>query len=346
MQNESHTCAGEGVDPFLELDGLRALAGEGEIDLATLRAIRLGAALCELRERGTRDFVALEAEILSDLCVLRHQRNDRAGACGLARACLELAPQHALARENLALIEAQPGSPAEDRTEDPLASLLNPWVRQALDLAQREEGLSGKDVIEVGGAVPEEHARATGASSWSGFYLGAERKCAPGYEIRDADARKLPWPDQSFDVAFSSCAFEHIQELPRALKEIARVLRPGGALILSVPLYMRAWTFFDELVGHCRRYEPADLEQLLAAHGFVLAESAAYGMQPSSTTLLKLGMWWLERFPVHAMNVYNRVVMPLALAFQKRLEFAPGLVRDPRVDEVVLVCRRSAGIER
>ncbi len=233
MQNESHTCAGEGVDPFLELDGLRALAGEGEIDLATLRAIRLGAALCELRERGTRDFVALEAEILSDLCVLRHQRNDRAGACGLARACLELAPQHALARENLALIEAQPGSPAEDRTEDPLASLLNPWVRQALDLAQREEGLSGKDVIEVGGAVPEEHARATGASSWSGFYLGAERKCAPGYEIRDADARAIPWPDQSFDLAFSSCAFEHIQELPRALKEIARVLRPGGVLVTS-----------------------------------------------------------------------------------------------------------------
>ena len=160
------------------------------------------------------------------------------------------------------------------------------------------------------------------------------------------DVTALPFRDRAFDLVCAFDIVEHVAEDRRALAEIARVLRPDGALILSVPLYMRAWTFFDELVGHCRRYEPADLEQLLAAHGFVLAESAAYGMQPSSTTLLKLGMWWLERFPVHAMNVYNRVVMPLALAFQKRLEFAPGLVRDPRVDEVVLVCRRSAGIER
>jgi len=169
---------------------------------------------------------------------------------------------------------------------------------------------------------------------------------ARGGNATRADIAALPYRDAAFDLVCAFDIVEHVAEDRRALAEIARVLRPGGALILSVPLYMRAWTFFDELVGHCRRYEPADLEQLLAAHGFVLAESAAYGMQPSSTTLLKLGMWWLERFPVHAMNVYNRVVMPLALAFQKRLEFAPGLVRDPRVDEVVLVCRRSAGIER
>jgi len=223
----------QGVDPFLELDDLRAQAGEGEIDLATARAIRLGAALHELRRGGLQDFAALEAEVLSDLCVLRHQRGDSSGACGLARACLELAPQHALARENLAAIEALPRMPAEDRSADPLASLLNPWVRHALDLAQREEGLAGKDVIEVGGAVPEADARATRASSWSGFYLGAEAQKAPGYEIRNADARAIPWPDQSFDLAFSSCAFEHIQELPRALREIARVLRPGGVLVTS-----------------------------------------------------------------------------------------------------------------
>jgi SAM-dependent methyltransferase len=156
-----------------------------------------------------------------------------------------------------------------------------------------------------------------------------------------ADIAALPYRDACFDLVCAFDIVEHVTEDTRALTEIARVLRPGGAFVLSVPLYMRAWTFFDDLVGHCRRYEPAQLETSLAAHGFVLAESAAYGMQPSSTALLKLGMWWLERFPVHAMNVYNRIVMPLALTFQKRLEFAPGLVRDPRVDEVVLLCRRS-----
>lgn len=233
MQNQADTCADEGVDPFLELESVRALAGCGEIDLATLRAIRLGSALSDLRSQGLQELVPLEAEVLSDLSTLRYERADLAGARALARASLELAPGHAVARENLAALDAQPVLPVEDRSQDPLPSQLNPWVRQALELAQREEGLAGKDVIEVGGAVPEEHARATGAASWSGFYLGAAPRQAPGYEIRNADARAIPWPDKSFDLAFSSCAFEHIGNLPVALKEIARVLRPGGVLVTS-----------------------------------------------------------------------------------------------------------------
>jgi SAM-dependent methyltransferase len=233
MQNEANTCADQGVDPFLELESVRALAGSGDLDLATLRAIRLGSALQDLRQQGLQDLLPLEAEVLSDLSTLRYERADLAGARALARACLELVPDHAVARENLVALEVQPTAVAEDRSQDPLPSKLNPWVRQALDMAQREEGLAGKDVIEVGGAVPEEHARATGASSWSGFYLGAAPKQAPGYEIRNADARAIPWPDRSFDLAFSSCAFEHIGNLPVALKEIARVLRPGGVLVTS-----------------------------------------------------------------------------------------------------------------
>jgi SAM-dependent methyltransferase len=232
------------VDPFLELVELRALAAEGELELASVRAIRLGAALELVRGSAPAELRFVEAELLSDLCVLRHRRGDREGAKGLARACLALAPQHALAHENLAALEALPALPAEDRSQDPDPDQLNPWVRQALDLAQREEGLAGKDVIEVGGAVPEAQARATGAASWSGFYLGAQARSAPGYEIRDADARAIPWPDQSFDLAFSSCAFEHIRDLPLALREIARVLRPGGALVTS---YAPIWSC---AVGH------------------------------------------------------------------------------------------------
>ena len=244
MQNETQMCADQGVDPFLELDSVRALAGSGEIELATLRAIRLGSALADLRQTGMQELLPLEAEVLSDLSTLRYERADLRGARALASACLELAPGHEVARENLLALAQQPILPAEDRSQDPLASKLNPWVRQALDMGQREEGFAGKDVIEVGGAVPEEHVRATGAASWSGFYLGAQPKSAPGYEIRNADARAIPWPDQSFDLAFSSCAFEHIRDLPVALAEIARVLRPGGVLVTS---YAPIWSC---AVGH------------------------------------------------------------------------------------------------
>ena len=153
----------------------------------------------------------------------------------------------------------------------------------------------------------------------------------------------LPYADETFDLVCAFDIVEHVADDGRALGEVARVVRPGGSVVLSVPLYMRAWTLFDDLVGHCRRYEPGDLRPLLATHGLVLDESAAYGLQPRSKRLLELGVWWLEHHNTHAMNLYNRLFMPLALLFQKRLRFAPGLVDDPRIDEVVLVCRRRRG---
>jgi len=151
----------------------------------------------------------------------------------------------------------------------------------------------------------------------------------------------LPFADATFDLVCAFDIVEHVSDDGRALSEIARVAKPGAAIVLSVPLYMRAWTFFDDLVGHRRRYEPETLGALLATHGIALERSAAYGMQPRNTWLLHLGMWWLEHHREHAMMIYDRIIMPLALRAQRPLALEPGLPADPRVDEVVLVCRRS-----
>ena len=51
-----------------------------------------------------------------------------------------------------------------------------------------------------------------------------------GASFRRADARALPFADQSFDAIFSVATFEHIRELPRALEEMCRVLVPGGVV--------------------------------------------------------------------------------------------------------------------
>ena len=49
-------------------------------------------------------------------------------------------------------------------------------------------------------------------------------------------------------------------------------------------------------------------------------------MQPKSSWLLDLGIWWMQRDRERAMWWYNRVFMPLGLRFQKRLNFSPGLI--------------------
>lgn len=210
---------------------------------------------------------------------------------------------------------------------------FNTWAL----LSRLADGARGR--LEVGAGMrprlPIHGSHFIDLSPFATRALGARGGLAATGEIG-----ALPYADAAFDLACAFDIIEHVADDAGALGEITRVVRPGGTVVLSVPLYMRAWTCFDELVGHTRRYEPAELQTLLAVHGLVLTESAAYGMQPRSELLLRLGVWWLQHHKTHAMNLYNRIFLPLALLFERPLRFSPGLVTDPRVDEVVLVCRR------
>ena len=59
----------------------------------------------------------------------------------------------------------------------------------------------------------------------------------PGDRIRRASALSLPWPDASFDYVYSIGCLHHTGDLPKAVDEVYRVLRPGGRAI--VMLYHR-----------------------------------------------------------------------------------------------------------
>ena len=58
----------------------------------------------------------------------------------------------------------------------------------------------------------------------------AKARCAnqPWTEYRQADATNLPYPDDSFDVAVSTQVYEYVADIPAALAELYRVMRPGG----------------------------------------------------------------------------------------------------------------------
>ncbi len=151
----------------------------------------------------------------------------------------------------------------------------------------------------------------------------------------------LPFADGTFDLVCALDIVEHVDDEDGAFRELSRVARPGAAFLLSVPLHPERWTAFDDFVGHRRRYEPGRLLQKLADRGFSVRNSAAYGMQPKSPRLLDLAMWGLTHRHERAMWWYNRVVMPLALRFQKKLVVAPGMIETDRVDEILLVCGRE-----
>ena len=150
----------------------------------------------------------------------------------------------------------------------------------------------------------------------------------------------LPGDAEVYDFVCALDIVEHVEDDAAALREIARVLRPGGRLLLSAPLHPDRWTAFDEIVGHSRRYEPAVLRERLAAHGFVVESSAVYGMQPRSSRLVDFGMRCLRHRRERAMWYYSHVLMPLGLFFQMRLQFEKGFTVAAEADEVLLVCKK------
>jgi arsenite methyltransferase len=68
----------------------------------------------------------------------------------------------------------------------------------------------------------------------------------PQAEVRIGDATALSFPDDSFDAAVSTQVYEYVADMPRALSELHRVLRPGGrALILDTDWRSIVWHATD-----------------------------------------------------------------------------------------------------
>jgi SAM-dependent methyltransferase len=151
----------------------------------------------------------------------------------------------------------------------------------------------------------------------------------------------LPFPDGAFDLVCALDIIEHVDDDDRALAELSRVAAPGAALLLSLPLHPSRWSAFDDFVGHRRRYEPERLTAKLGAQGLSVERSAVYGMRPRSSRLVEFGMWWLTHEREKAMWWYNRVMMPLAVRFEKKLAVLPGLIDTAQIDEILLVCRKQ-----
>jgi SAM-dependent methyltransferase len=86
------------------------------------------------------------------------------------------------------------------------------------------------------------------------------------------DAFHLPFRDASFDRVICSEVMEHVHDYGAAAKELARVVRPGGSVAVTVPtatseaLYLRLGDdYFESPGGHIRIFRPRDLASTLRA---------------------------------------------------------------------------------
>jgi SAM-dependent methyltransferase len=109
-----------------------------------------------------------------------------------------------------------------------------------------------------------------------------------------ADATRLPFPDDAFDAVIAAEILEHIPDDTAAFAEIARVLRPGGTVAVTVPAWLPervCWALSREYHevpgGHVRIFTRAELSAKLTAAGLLPADSHhAHGLHSA--------YWWLK----------------------------------------------------
>jgi trans-aconitate methyltransferase len=129
------------------------------------------------------------------------------------------------------------------------ASLIRKQIFDSIALRGDEKVLDvgcGSGILLNGAAMRLTTGKATGIDIWAPHSGGGNlallwknakaEGVADKIEFREADARKMPFEDASFDVVMSSGALHHIShsfdDHERAVREMVRVLKPGGKIII------------------------------------------------------------------------------------------------------------------
>jgi arsenite methyltransferase len=111
-------------------------------------------------------------------------------------------------------------------------------VLKALELRQGERVLdigSGPGLLAYDIAASVGPAgRVCGIDISEDMLTMSRRRCTdqPWIEFQRADATKLPYPHDSFDAAVSAQVYEYVADVPIALAELHRVVRPGGRVVV------------------------------------------------------------------------------------------------------------------
>ena len=145
-------------------------------------------------------------------------------------------------------------------------------------------------------------------------------------KVKQGAAETLPYEDASFDLVTGLDVVEHLDDDLSGLREMRRVLRPGGRALLFVPAFMFLWGVQDDISHHRRRYKLRELKQRVTDAGLSI-ERATYAnisfflpiligrflmrvtrIRPSSENNITIGAvngllgrilgaegWWLQR---------------------------------------------------
>lgn len=97
-----------------------------------------------------------------------------------------------------------------------------------------------------------------------------------GMSVSCTSLSELPFRNDNFDMVFCLDVLEHIPHEKPALRELIRVVRPGGILVFTVPALSMLWGNHDILNNHYRRYNFGELQKLLTELNLAIERSTYF----------------------------------------------------------------------
>lgn len=125
------------------------------------------------------------------------------------------------------------------------------------------------------GAAGGGNTRVLAGHGWQAAALeygveGAQVASERGLPVLRGDATRLPVDEGALDLVVAFDVLEHILDHDGAVREVHRVLRPGGTFLVAVPADPRLWSEHDVAVDHVRRYTRPTLTGVLERGGFTV----------------------------------------------------------------------------
>jgi SAM-dependent methyltransferase len=99
----------------------------------------------------------------------------------------------------------------------------------------------------------------------------------PDIPLLHFDLTRCPLPDNCLDVVVLLNVLEHIEDDALAVRQLYRILKPGGIAIIEVPAGPELYDIYDELLMHYRRYKLAGLRRLFLDSNFKILHQSHLG---------------------------------------------------------------------
>lgn len=242
-----------------------------------------------------------------------------------------------------------------------VAALFRPWAVRVADGVRARSGDRALDVACGTGVLTRELLGRVGsegrvsAIDVAPGMIEVARRLAPQADVREGRAESLPWPDGSFDVVASQFGLMFFGDRVGALREMNRVLAPGGRLAVAVwasadatPAFAVEIEIVERLVGKSAGDalrspfllgDPDELERLFEAAGLGSIEIATERSDasfPSVRSLLEADLrGWLPLMGVTVHEAQIERVIEEAECSLAGLVDASGTLTFPATAHVV-----------